>query len=247
MNKLNDKVKILSLDINKINLDDLVDKIIKTVKKNEKKQLIYTPNSEIVVRAYDNDKFACLYNKADILTPDGSGLLLASKILDDPISERVAGFDLMVELLDKISDLDISCYFIGGKEEIIEKAYKKIKSRYPEIDIKGYHHGYLNNELEEKLVVDINNKKPDILFVGMGVPLQEKFFEKYFDQLNVKIGITVGGSFDVLSGQVNRAPIIMQKLYLEWFYRLVQEPKRWKRMLALPRFIYLVLKEKYLV
>lgn len=242
---MNNKVRILNLDINKIRLDDLVNNIVELINKDGKKQLIYTPNSEIVVKAYDDNMFADMYSKADILTPDGSGLLIASKILNDPIEERVAGFDLMVKLLDEIAKLDISCYFIGGKEDIIELAYKKIKKRYPKINIKGYHHGYLNNKLEEKVIKDIKDKKPDILFVGMGVPLQEKFFSKYFDQLDVKVGITVGGSFDVLSGQVNRAPKIMQKLYLEWFYRLIQEPKRWKRMIALPRFLYLVLKEKY--
>ncbi|MGM0445279.1 MAG: WecB/TagA/CpsF family glycosyltransferase [Bacillota bacterium] len=242
---MNNKVRILNLDINKIRLDNLVNNIIELINNDGKKQLIYTPNSEIIVKAYDDNMFADMYSKADILTPDGSGLLIASKILNDPIEERVAGFDLMVKLLDEIARLDISCYFIGGKEDIIELAYKKIKKRYPKIDIKGYHHGYLNNELEKKVIKDIKDKKPDILFVGMGVPLQEKFFSKYFDQLDVKVGITVGGSFDVLSGQVNRAPKLMQKLYLEWFYRLIQEPKRWKRMIALPRFLYLVLKEKY--
>jgi N-acetylglucosaminyldiphosphoundecaprenol N-acetyl-beta-D-mannosaminyltransferase len=245
VNKLNNKVKILNLDINKIRLDDLVNHIVDLINNAGKKQLIYTPNSEIVVKAYDDNNFADMYSKADILTADGSGLVLASKILNDPIPERVAGFDITVKLLDEIANRDISCYFIGGKEDIIELAYKKIKKSYPKIDIKGYHHGYLNNELEEKVMQDIKDKKPDILFVGMGVPLQEKFFSKYFDQLDVKVGITVGGTFDVLSGQVNRAPKIMQKLYLEWFYRLLQDPKRWKRMLALPRFLYLVLKEKY--
>jgi N-acetylglucosaminyldiphosphoundecaprenol N-acetyl-beta-D-mannosaminyltransferase len=244
VNKLSKQTKILTLNINNIKMQELIEQLIDIIQNNNEKKLIYTPNSEIVVRAYDDPAFSELLNQADFLVPDGAGLLLAARLIGDPLQERVAGFDLMRNLLKQAADKDISFYFLGGKPGIIDSAVNNIKSKLPELNMAGFHHGYLDQDLTESVIKDINEKQPDILLVGMGVPRQEKFFSKYFDELQIKVGLTVGGSFDVWAGQVDRAPLWMQKLYLEWFYRLLQEPTRWKRMMAIPRFIYLVLKEK---
>lgn len=238
------KVRILSLDINNIRMEEIINQLSEVLSDNKKKKLIYTPNSEIVVKAFDSPKFDKILKKADYLVPDGAGLLLASKILKVPFKERVAGYDLMMNLLEYISDKRFSVYLLGGKSEVIEQAVGKIKSKYFKINISGYHHGYIDQKKEREIINEINKKCPDILMVGMGAPLQESFFNRYFDTLNIKIGLAVGGSFDVISGQVKRAPIWIQKIYLEWLYRLFQEPHRIKRMVALPRFVYLVLKEK---
>jgi N-acetylglucosaminyldiphosphoundecaprenol N-acetyl-beta-D-mannosaminyltransferase len=120
-----------------------------------------------------------------------------------------------------------------------------LKSEYPELIISGYHHGYLDRENQQQVIEEINQKNIDLLLVGMGVPLQEKFLDNNLKKLNVGAAITVGGSFDVLAGEVERAPLWMQKAALEWFYRLLQEPSRFGRMLALPKFIYLVIKAKF--
>lgn len=238
------KVRILSLDINNIRMEEIINQLSEVLSDNRKKRLIYTPNSEIVVKAFDNPKFDQMLKKADYLIPDGAGLLLASKILKVPIKERVAGYDLMMNLLKYISDKKHSVYLLGGKPDVIDQAVENVKSKYPKINISGYHHGYIDQEKEREIINEINQKSPDILMVGMGVPLQEDFFNRYFDTLNITIGLAVGGSFDVISGQVKRAPIWIQKIYLEWLYRLFQEPRRIKRMVALPRFVYLVLKER---
>ena len=226
-------------------MQQMVSELINTIYNQEAKKLIYTPNSEIAVRAYDDLNFSKLLNKADFLVPDGAGLLLAARILGEPLQERVAGYDLMRKLLNEIADKDISIYFLGGKPGIIDSAVQNIREELPELNMAGFHHGYLDSDSKEMVIEEINNKKPDILLVGMGVPLQEKFFDTYFEDLNIQIGLTVGGSFDVLSGQSKRAPVWMRKIYLEWFYRLLQEPKRIKRMMALPRFLFLVIKEKF--
>lgn len=244
MNKLKDKTKILTLNINNITMHEMINQLTDSLKKKDQKKLIYTPNAEITVKAYDNPNFSRLLNRADYLIPDGAGLLLAAKVLGQPLKQRVAGYDLMVNLLKEIANKDISVYFLGGKPDIIKLAVENINDNLPEIDIAGFHHGYLNQSLKDKIITDINKKSPDILMVGMGVPLQEKFFDNNFNKLNIKIGITVGGSFDIISGQSKRAPLWMQKYYLEWFYRLLKEPKRIKRMLSLPKFLYLVFKEK---
>lgn len=244
MKKLKEKTKILTLNINNITMDKLIDKLLSDLE-TETKNLIFTPNSEIVVRAYDNPEFARILNSADYLVPDGAGLLMAARILGEPLQERVAGYDLMRNLLKSISDKDYSVYFLGGKPGIIDLAVKNVRKEFPEINMAGFHHGYLDRDNKKEIISEVNRKKPDLLFVGMGVPLQEEFFNTNFDDLNIKLGLAVGGSFDVLAGQTERAPLWMQKMYLEWFYRLLQEPKRIKRMLAIPRFLMLVLKEKF--
>ncbi|MCF8001361.1 MAG: WecB/TagA/CpsF family glycosyltransferase [Halanaerobiales bacterium] len=225
-------------------MDDLIDKLMEELE-TETKNLIFTPNSEIVVRAYDDSDYAKILNSADYLVPDGAGLLLAAKILGEPLQERVAGYDLMRGLLNKISDKNHSVYFLGGKPGIIDLAVKNVKEELPEINMAGFHHGYFDRNNKNKIIDEINRIRPDLLFVGMGVPLQEKFFAANFHNLNIKLGLAVGGSFDVLAGYTERAPLWMQKMYLEWFYRLLQEPKRISRMIALPRFLMLVFKEKF--
>ena len=244
-NKLNDKTEILTLNINNITMNQLIEQLMDVLEAEDKKKLIYTPNSDIAVKAFDDPNFSKILNEADYLVPDGAGLLLAAKILDKPLQERVAGFDIMQKLLKEIADKDISVYFLGGKPGIIDLAVENIKEALPKIIIKGFHHGYLDQSSKEKVIEEINIKEPDILLVGMGVPLQEKFLNSNFDKLNIKIGLTVGGSFDVIAGEAKRAPIWMQKIYLEWFYRLLQEPKRVGRMMALPRFLLLIFKERF--
>lgn len=225
-------------------MDKLIEKLLDELE-TESKNLIYTPNSEMVVRAHDDPEFTRILNSADYLVPDGAGLLLAARILGEPLQERVAGYDLMRNLLSKISDREYSVYFLGGKPGIIDLAVKNVKKELPEINMAGFHHGYLDKVNKKEIINEINRINPDLLFVGMGVPLQEEFFDTNFDNLNIKLGLAVGGSFDVLAGQTERAPLWMQKMYLEWFYRLLQEPKRLGRMLALPRFLMLVVKERF--
>ncbi|MGM0500531.1 MAG: WecB/TagA/CpsF family glycosyltransferase, partial [Bacillota bacterium] len=128
---------------------------------------------------------------------------------------------------------------------IVDQAAANLKESYPDLNISGYHHGYLDRESQQQVIAEINAQKIDLLLVGMGVPLQEKFLDSNLEKLKVGAAVTVGGSFDVLAGEVNRAPLWMQKAALEWFYRLLQEPSRFGRMLSLPKFIYLVVKSKY--
>lgn len=244
MNKLKPQTKILTLNINNITMDKLIEELMNELK-TDTKNLIFTPNSEMVVRAYENPEFSSILNSADYLVPDGAGLLLAARIFGEPLQERIAGYDLMRSLLEKISDKDYSVYFLGGKPGIIDLAVKNVREELPELNMAGFHHGYLDRVNKKEIINEINRIQPDLLFVGMGVPLQEEFFDTNFDNLNIKLGLAVGGSFDVLAGQTERAPLWMQKMYLEWFYRLLQEPKRLGRMLALPRFLLLVFKERF--
>ncbi len=234
------KVEILGVEIDNITINETREKVAEYLQQEGKPRMIVTPNSEMLVRAWDDNRFADILNRADLKVPDGSGLLLAAKILKNPLQERVAGIDLMKELLQLALDNSYSVYLLGGEPEIIDKAVNRIKTDYVNIDICGYHHGYLNEKTRAEVIENINRLKPDILFVGMGVPLQENFLAGNLKNLTVKVALTVGGSFDIFAGKIKRAPVWMQESYLEWLYRLWKEPTRIVRIMAIPRFIFLI-------
>mgnify|MGYP000533685362 CR=1 FL=1 len=235
-----DYIKILGIKINKLDLGQAIKEIDKFII-SEGNKYVVTPNSEMIVMAQKDKKLAHIINNSDLSVPDGAGVVLASKLNREKLSERVAGFDLMGALLNLASEEGYSIYLLGSKPGIVDITRDKILLKYPDLEISGIHHGYLDKGLQKGVIEEINHLKPDILFVGMGVPLQEEFIYNNISTLRVKIAMTVGGSFDVLAEKVNRAPIWMQRLNLEWLFRLIQEPRRIGRMTALPKFVYMVL------
>ena len=249
-----DKVDILGVKVNIINMEEACEEIFSIIKRDKSKAVVVTPNAEMIMRARDNQELADILNNADLSLPDGVGVLLASHLFNINIKERVSGFDLMVELLSEKKERNYSVYFLGAEPGVAEKMVENLK-KFPKktlpsskvfssnIKISGFHHGYLNEKSKKEVIKEINEKKPDILFVAMGVPLQEKFIKENMEKLNTKVAITVGGSFDVLAGELKRAPLWMQKIGLEWLFRLIQEPGRLKRMMSLPKFVFLALKK----
>jgi len=227
-------------------MEQSVARVRELVFETPKTSLVVTPNSEMIAMAAEDRELARILNSADLATADGIGVVIASKILGKSLAERVAGFDLISCLFKEFAEEDINFYFLGSKPGIVDRAVENLKKDYPNLNIAGYHHGYIDRDGQQKIIEEINSKNIDLLLVGMGVPLQEKFLDNNLKQLKVGAAVTVGGSFDVLAGEVNRAPLWMQKAALEWFYRLLQEPSRFGRMLSLPKFIFLVLKSKYL-
>ncbi len=240
-------VDILGVKIDRIDKEFACQSILNFIneekKEGQNQRLIVTPNSEMIVRAKENQQLARILNEADLSTADGAGVVLAARLLAKPVPERVAGFDLMYAVLKAIANTTNSCYFLGGKPGIVDQAVIRLQEELLGLRICGFHHGYLDQEVEEQIIREINVLKPDLLLVGMGVPLQEKFLDRNLAKLKVKAAMTVGGSFDVLAGEVQRAPYWMQRIGLEWFYRLLQEPSRFGRMLALPKFMLLVFRE----
>lgn len=241
---MRDVLKILDVNIDRLDMQGAVERVKKLLSQAGS-SLIVTPNSEMLAAAAEDAELARILNSADLAVPDGAGVILASKIMGAKLPERVAGFDLITELFAQLENEDYSFYFLGSKPGIVDKAAAELKRRYPNLNIAGYHHGYLDKKLLAELKKEINEKEVDLLLVGMGVPLQERFLDKNLAELNVKAAVTVGGSFDVIAGEVERAPLWMQKAGLEWFYRLIQEPSRFGRMLLLPKFIYLVIRTRY--
>ncbi|OIK16341.1 glycosyltransferase [Bacillus sp. MUM 116] len=216
----------------------LSDRIIKGVK-----TFVVTANPEIVMYAREDRDYQKIVQEADYVVPDGAGIILAAKILNTPLQERVTGYDLTVRLLELSNQNAWRVYLLGGKEETNQKAVANICKQYPNLVMAGSHNGYFKGE-ENRIADEINAANADIVFVAIGFPRQEKWISAHYSSFSKGIFMGVGGSIDVLAGEVNRAPEVWQKLNLEWFYRLVKQPSRWRRMLALPRFLREILKTK---
>lgn len=232
---MSDTINILGVNISVLNMKETVAKA-KLFLNEEKPHMIFTPNSEIIYMAYKDAVFADILNSADINTADGIGVVYASKILKRPLSERVAGYDFLNELIKESAKMNKRVFLFGSKPGVAELAGKELEKRYPGIVICGTRDGYFKDEESENIAEQIKNTSPDIVFVCLGAPKQEKWIYNHKDRLGAKIIMGAGGSLDVLAGKVERAPEKWQKLGLEWAYRLKKEPKRILRMTALPKF-----------
>ena len=195
--------------------------------------------------ARDNKNFKnIINNEADYVTADGIGIVLAGKMQKTPVQERVTGYDLFTWLLDVANLRKLRVYLIGAKPEVIKAVEEKINLKYPQIELVGCEDGYFKDDLNT--VADrIRNKKPDMVFAAIGFPRQEELISILRRQKLPAVMMGVGGSFDVFSGQTKRAPEAFQRAHLEWFYRLVTEPTRIKRMMVLPEFVIEVQKNKH--
>lgn len=221
-------VNILGVKVNKITMKQAVEKAESFF--DGKPHMVFTPNPEIILECKKDPELMNIINSADLVLPDGIGVVMASKFVKNPVPERVGGFDFVCELLKT----NHSFYFFGGKPGVAEKAMENMKKEG--INVVGCHHGYFKED--DEIIDDIIDKKPDILVVCLGAPKQEKWIYKNLDRLNVPISIGAGGSLDVLAGEVERAPEICQKLCIEWLYRALKEPKkRLPRIMKLPVFM----------
>jgi len=200
---------------------------------------IYTPNPEIIMKAYRNAEYAAVLNRADMVVPDGIGVVYGSKIVGKPVKERVAGYDLSCALLSYAAETGKKLYLFGGKPGIADLAAKKIEETYTGIQIVGTNHGY--HKSDDHIADEIASTGADIVLVCLGAPKQEIWIDQHKDRTGAKVLIGAGGSLDVFAGTVKRAPDIFRRLNLEWFYRLIKQPSRAGRMLDLPRFAIEVL------
>lgn len=206
---------------------------------------VVTMNAEIVILASQNPDLAQTIDRADLVTPDGSGIIMALK-LHGIEQTRCAGIDLGEELLQLAakSETDYPIFFYGGKPEIVKKAAQNWQAKLPSLKIVGVEHGYLDAEAQAKLLHQLEIAQPKIIFVALGMARQETWIEDNFHLCPQAIWVGVGGSFDVWSGVKNRAPEYIRKLDLEWMYRIAKEPSRWRRALALPKFAILAIAER---
>ena len=240
------RVEILGVPVDLTDMPQALE-IFKRLMKSEGCSLVVTPNSEIIVNAGKDIELKEIIKSADLVIPDGIGLVYASKILGYPMKERVTGIDFLYRVLGWLEESANSIYLLGskpgenGEKGVAELAAMRMKESFPGLIVAGTHHGYFNRDEEEALIEEINRSGADFLCVAMGAPKQEKFISRYRNTLKVKAAIGVGGSLDVWAGSVKRAPEFYRRHGLEWLYRFIKQPARYRRMAALPVFMIKVL------
>lgn len=203
-----------------------------------KPHLIVTANPETVMLAQDDQLLGEILERADLVVADGVGVVWASRILGQPVPERIPGIELAEGLLRKAAQGRRRVFLVGGEEGVAEQAAQALQRTIPNLQIAGTHHGYFQAGSEEQaLIAQIKQAQPHLLLAALGVPRQEKWLAAHLGTLQVPVAIGVGGSFNVWAGVEKRAPLWMRKIHLEWFYRLVKQPWRIKRMAVLPRFV----------
>lgn len=216
------RAQILAIEVDKVTMDQAVGLCLSWVGGIEPR-LVITPNAEIAHRAGAERELAGVINSADLVIADGIGVVWASRILGDPVPEKVAGIELVNRLLKALSDQRRGrVYLLGAKPEVVAESARRVVELYPGLTLAGYHHGYFGPDEEGAVVARVAEARPDVLVVGMGAPRQEHFMARYRHQLGAKVILGVGGTIDVWAGVSPRAPEWMLRANLEWLYRIVK-------------------------
>lgn len=235
------KETILGVQVNTENYDELIPKVFRNIE-DKKKSLVVAINPEKLMKAKEDPGLKALLNRAEFQIPDGIGVIIASKLKKGCISSRITGIDMMDRIVREAARTGRAVFLYGAKPGVADKAAQQLKQTYPNLIVAGTQDGYESDT--SKVLETINKAKPDILFVAMGSPKQEQWIEQHRDNLYPMLYQGVGGSFDVLAGNVKRAPAAFQKMGAEWLYRLLKEPSRLKRQMNLPKFLFEVFKQK---
>jgi len=236
-------VTLYGIPFCKLGFRDTVDVLVQAVEAKAPTQVI-TANPIMVMTALENPEYMAMLQRAELIVPDGTGVVWAAGYVGKPVAEKVAGIELMHELIRIGETRGWRVYLLGTDPETIRTAAAKLQERYPKVVLAGYRDGYFRSDQDQAVIEEIRRAAPDLLFVGRGADTQEPWIDRYKAELGVPLIMGVGGSLDILAGRLKRAPQWMIRLRLEWFYRLVKEPTRYKRMLVLPKFAIKVMKEK---
>lgn len=201
---------------------------------------IITADASMLVMAQEDSALHAIIQEADLVTPDSVGVLWAAKSYGKPLRERVSGVEIVERLCARSAERGYRIYFLGAAPTVADQAAAQMRARYPGTQIVGTRDGYFKPEEVDGIVAEIRACQPDILCVAMGIPKQEKWIAANRQRLGASILIGVGGTFDVLSGNVKRAPLVMQKVHLEWLWRVLSNPRKINKVLLLPRFVRMV-------
>lgn len=233
---------ILGVHFHAVTLEQAVDTAMERVRARRQGYVV-TPNPEIVELCRKDNAFMGIVNRAALVLPDGIGVIYASKILGEQLRGKVAGIDFAENLVAAMAKEGMRLYLLGAKPGIAEKAGSKLCEKYPGLIVAGCRDGYFSDDQE---VVDALNDAggADVVFVCLGAPKQEKFIAAHMEEMHATLFCGLGGSLDVFAGEVKRAPDLFIKLGLEWFYRLLKQPSRFGRMMKLPKFLLVVIRER---
>ena len=232
------KIDVMGLKFDSMTMDEALSRA-EALLRGDKAAYVVTPNAEIAYEALHDGQLREMLNGADLMLPDGAGVVLASKLLRTPVKQKVAGVDFAAGLLGILERNGQSLYLLCGKTGIGELAAQKMLEAHPQLRIAGIADGYFQDEAP--VIAKINASGADALFVCLGAPKQERFMVQHRQELHVHLMAGLGGSLDAFAGTVQRAPAWMIRLNLEWLYRLIREPKRFRRMLRLPKYLWAVM------
>lgn len=232
-------VRILGIDIDNINVEEAGNITKKLIENSNKTcKIIVAPNTEFIMMAQKDEEFFNILRNAELATPDSVGVMIGGKKQNMPFKQRIPGQAYFRKVLEVGEKEGWTFYLLGGKDDVPKLAVENVKKIYPNIKIVGYHEGFFEKDSEEDVIKEINRLKPNVLFVAMGAPKQEKWISKHKDELLVDVAAGQGGTFDYEAGKIIRAPKFIQKIGIEWLWRLILQPSRIFRMIVLP--IYLI-------
>jgi N-acetylglucosaminyldiphosphoundecaprenol N-acetyl-beta-D-mannosaminyltransferase len=236
-------LEILGCRLDPIDADSATARIMELAREGAGAQVV-TLGTEMVVHAQRDDRFRSIVNRSALSLCDTVGLLTIARRRGAALRERVTGVELMEHLAAAAAAQEIPVYLLGGAEGVAGEAARVLESRFAGLRVAGTRSGYFRDGETPDVVKEIAASGARLLFAGMGSPRQEYWLAEHLRETGCGVGIGVGGSFDVIAGRVTRAPRLVRRLALEWLYRLAKEPHRWRRQLALPRFVWLVTLEE---
>src|SRR5699024_1892911 len=235
-----DVVTIMDIDFYNTTKKDFLEQDLYPRLEKGIKSFIVTANPEFVMHTREDAEYKRIVQSADFVIPDGIGIIKAANWMKQPLKERIPGGELVVDLLAYADKKEVSCYFLGATEATNEKMVEEVRRRFPGVNIAGNHHGYFDFE-DETIAEGVQASAPDIVFVALGMPRQEKWIVRNMEKFDKGLFIGVGGSFDTITGEVERAPQKWIDLNLEWLYRMIQQPSRFKRILKVMEFMVRVM------
>jgi len=242
------RLPLLDVWVDVLNMDNALLKIRTFIQSNERPHCIFAVNPEKALSIPKDPFLHNIFKKADVLIPDGIGVVLAARLLHGVKISRVTGVDLMKEICRMAANEGYGIYIYGATEEVNIRAVERLQKEFPGLSIVGRMHGYVTDQGMMDLIESINASGAQILFLALGSPMQERWFLKHSGYLStVSLCQGIGGSLDVIAGKVKRAPLFWQKLGMEWLYRLIREPTRIRRQWVLPMFALRVFKTKMMV
>lgn len=240
----NEKADILGCRVGMLDTTQCMDRITELIRTGTGAHII-TLNAEIVYRAQTDPVLMDIINQAAMVTPDGIGIVWGGRQLGYAIPERVSGIDLLWRICREAPSKGWRIYLLGSSPGVGDRAAERMRACFPGLCICGIHHGYFQSAEEPSIIDDIARSGADILVVSLGAPKQEMWISQHKESLAVPVCIGVGGSLDVIAGEKRRAPGWMINMNLEWLYRLLAEPSRWRRQLVLPGFVIRIVRSKY--
>jgi len=234
---------LFGVKISKMNMDETA-AYAEAAIANKQPHHIITVNPIMLMEGLSNACFLQVLRTADVVIPDGAGVVWAANYLGNPVTEQVPGIDLIHRLMEIGHHKGWKVYLLGASPEVVRETARTLEKAYPGIKIVGIHDGFFTNQEEPLIFKDIRRASPDILLVGRSMHKQDPWISWNKEKLQIPIMMGVGGSFDVISGKLRRAPSLFRKLRIEWLFRLIQQPWRYRRMLALPKFMWKVMRER---